>query len=451
MINEIFYDIVDSESMDLSVIFENNEHFQSQSLNGKKSFCFLIWFLQNYLPDIDVLSLEEFITEGNDDSSSDLIFNNTNQLGEEVFYVVQAKWFSRNKIGSSNGIKKEIKACMTYFKLILSGKKKLSTVNDPFNRQYKKFLDHKKENKKIKFIFLALCSGNIDISEYVEGFSEGKLVSFELFDFSKLKRHYIEIQYKGIRTHNPIEEPYLPVSKIDLTVEKNQIIAVDAPFRSNIFIIRPEVIFSLFDKFGNSIFYRNIRNPLPHSLYNLEIYNTVLHNPKYFWYFNNGITAITEKIEDFYNDTVKVSIRGLQIINGAQTVYNVYVAYKNANEAERKKMNEDTLITLRVVETGGSDFDLNVTRYTNSQNPISEKDFHSNDEVQKRLQNDFFDKTNVFYETRQGEFIKDKYPDSIKLTNELLAQYYLAYFVNDPFSAKQKKARIFYSNKISCN
>jgi hypothetical protein len=169
-----------------------------------------------------------------------------------------------------------------------------------------------------------------------------------------------------------------------------------------------------------------------------------------FWYFNNGITAITDKIEYFHKDSTNVKIKGIQVINGAQTVFSIYEAYKNASDSEREKMDEYGLITLRTVTTGGDNFDLKVTRYTNSQNPISERDFHSNDEVQKRLQFDFLKNSNVWYETRRGEFRK-KIKGISKLTNEALGQNYLAYFINDPFNAKQSKKLIFVSDKLKPN
>jgi len=447
MTNETFYDLIESESTDLSVAFENNEYYKKQDENGKKSFLFLIWFLKNYLPEVDIFDLENFVTEGPDDSSSDIIFSNKNQSGEETYYVVQAKWFSKDKINKANGITKEVKACMTDFKLMLTGNKKPSEINTIFNIQYSKFIKHKKENKKIKFIFLTLCSRYVDITDLSRSFSNNELVSFDLFDLSRLKKNYIEIIYKGIKTHNPLEEPYNPILKIDLQITPQKMILIENPFKSHIFLIKPDTIFNLFDKFGNSIFYKNIRNPLPKSLYNEGIQNTILNNPKNFWYFNNGITAITDKIGSFHDDADNVSIQGLQVINGAQTIYNVYDAYKNAPEIDRRKMNENTLITIRVVETGGKDFDLSITRYTNSQNPISERDFHSNDDVQKRLQDDFLKNTNIWYETRQGEFTQ-KHSDSYILTNEVFGQLYLAYFVNDPLSAKQKRRLIFQSNKI---
>lgn len=445
MRNEQFYDIIDNEIDKLSVPFKNNPHLKKQDENGKKSFLFLLWFLNRYLPECDLSELEEFITEGNDDSSCDLIFTNKDQTGKEVYYVVQAKWFAKQNIHKAKEITKEVKACLSDFRLIISGKKE-SEHNLNFNAQYQKFLCHKRENGKIKFIFLALCNGEINIKEHIDDFVTS-LVSFELIDFYKLKEQYIEIEFKGVKTHNPIETPYIPKSEFNLEFVKNQVIYIERPFQSNIFLIRPREIYLMFEKFGQSLFYKNIRNPLPKSLFNSEIKNTINNNPINFWYFNNGITAITEKIDDFHKDSTKVTITGIQVINGAQTVYSIYESYKFASDDVKLKMDENALITFRIVRSGGNDFDLKVTRYTNSQNPISERDFHANDEVQKRIQFDFFKYTNVWYETRRGEFRK-KIKGISLLTNELLGQLYLAYSINDPFNAKQSKKLLFLSKSI---
>jgi hypothetical protein len=446
MKNELFYDIIDSEINKLSVPFKNNPHLKKQDENGRKSFLFLLWFLNRYLPDCDLSELEEFITEGNDDSSCDLIFTNKDQSGKEVYYVVQAKWFVKQNINKAKEITKEVKACLSDFRLIISGKKE-SEHNQQFNVQYQKFLIHKRNNGKIKFIFLALCNGKINIKEHIDDFISN-LVSFELIDFYKLKEQYIEIEYKGVKTHNPIETPYIPKTEFELEFKQNQVIYIDRPHKSNIFIIKPKEVYLMFEKYGQSLFYKNIRNPLPNSLFNSAIKNTISNNAINFWYYNNGITAITTKIDDFHKENTKVTITGIQVINGAQTVYSIYESYKYATDDVRERMDQNALITFRVVESGGDDFDLQVTRFTNSQNPISERDFHSNDEVQKRIQFDFFKHTNVWFETRRGEFRKKIKGISI-LTNELLGQLYLAYFVNDPFNAKQNKKSLFVSKSIN--
>ena len=450
MDDKSFYDVLDEEIDAAANTFKDNEFLKKvkDNVNATKSFSFLYWFLERYLPNKDFVDFENYITEGEDDSSCDLIFSNENHDGKEVFYVVQAKWFEKGNISKSKGLTKEIKACLSDFNLIKSGKKS-STLNDKFNIQYQKLIDHKNKNGKIKFIFLALCNGDINIRDYVDDFISN-MVSFELMDFQKIKEQYVELKYKGVRTHNPLEKPYYPISELNLKIEKDQIIKINNPYESYILIIKPKEIYILFEKYGNSLFAKNIRNPLVGSLFNKEIEDTILNNPKSFWYFNNGITAITDEINDFYEDSDNITIKGIQVINGAQTVYSVYQAYKYASEDDKNQMDSDGRITIRLVTTGGKDFDLKVTRFTNSQNPVNERDFHANDEVQIRLQKDFLKKTNVWYETRRGEFSRSP-RNVLKIRNEDLGQSYLAYYLTDPFNAKQNKKLIFVSSSINKN
>jgi hypothetical protein len=441
-----FYDVIDQNIDELSAAYKNNEHLKKQSENNKKSFLFLFWFLGRYLPNKDLSEVESFVTDGNDDSSCDLIFNNQDQQGNDVYYVVQAKWFIKSNVTGSKGITGDIKSCLTDFRLVVTGKKE-SKVNSKFNEQYQKFLVHKKNNGRIKFIFLMLSKADLDINEYIEDFAKPPLLSFELIDFSKLKHQYIEIEYKGIKTHNPIESPYIPQSKFQVEFEKKQVIHIKNPFESYIFLVKPKQIYELFEKYGHSLFYKNIRNPLSRSFFNEGIKKTILENAVNFWYFNNGITAITSSIEPFYEDSTNATITGIQVINGAQTVFSLHFAYKYASEEQRKKIDDNALVTFRIVKSGGDDFDLKVTRYTNSQNPVLERDFHANDDVQQRLQSDFLKKHGIWYETRRGEFRKK--PKNVTLiTNEQFAQAYLAYFINNPFLAKQSKKLIFVSYSI---
>lgn len=87
------------------------------------------------------------------------------------------------------------------------------------------------------------------------------------------------------------------------------------------------------------------------------------------------MTAITYLLPEIRNEAEIATVTGLQIINGAQTVYSIYKAYKDASPVKRQIMDSESFVTLRILKSGGKDFDLNVTRFTNSQNPVSDRDF----------------------------------------------------------------------------
>jgi hypothetical protein len=150
-------------------------------------------------------------------------------------------------------------------------------------------------------------------------------------------------------------------------------------------LLRPKSIYDLFEKYRFALFYKNVRNPLLQSQFNEDIEKTAVDNPAYFWYYNNGITAITYFLPTIRRKAEQIELTGLQIINGAQTVYAIYQAYKDASPTKRKQMDGESLVTLRLLKSGGKDFDLNVTRYTNSQNPVDDRDFCANDDIQIML------------------------------------------------------------------
>jgi hypothetical protein len=259
MLDFVFYKTIDTEIDALGKVYKDNEHLKKQNDTGKKSFLFLFWFLKRYLPNHDPLTLDSYVTEGNDDSSCDLIFDNKDQLGNSVFYVVQAKWFAENNIGKYKGGETDIKSCITDFRTILDGTKK--STNEKFNSQYQRLIEHKKKNGKIKFIFLMLVNKDVDVQEYIKDFKP-PLLTFEIYNLFKLKQEYVDLEYKGVKTHNPLDTPYEPKAEITINFEENKVIKVDSPFLSYIFLIKPKQVYELFNKYGQALFYKNIRNPL---------------------------------------------------------------------------------------------------------------------------------------------------------------------------------------------
>ncbi|MCG6405312.1 AIPR family protein [Vibrio fluvialis] len=158
---------------------------------------------------------------------------------------------------------------------------------------------------------------------------------------------------------------------------------------------------------------------------NNEIINSLKNNPSYFWYYNNGITAISRKIPKVGTQAESFVVKGLQIINGAQTAYSIYQAYKDSSPEEREIIDDEARVTFRLLKSGGKDFDIKVTKYTNSQNPVSERDFWSSDPIQNRIQNYFYG-SNVWYERRAGEF--RSIPENVnKVSNSIVASAHLAF------------------------
>lgn len=457
MKTRIFRDIISSEINKTIKTLKGKKDFDKYKTDeNQKSFAFLYWFVKRYYPNITYSDIESYIVEGTDDGSCDIIFSNKDRRNKLTYYVIQSKWFTEKKVGRSNKTSESVKSCLSDFSLIIEGEKKLSKTNQKFNENYKKLLKHVENNGNVKFIFLALCKKTQNAESNIKKFNNdyGNLIVLNLYDINKLKTDYIELEFKQAKTHNPIETPYEPIEDIDLCLDVKNSIKVSSPDESYIFLVKPKLIFEIFKKYQFSIFYRNIRNPLFSSSFNSSISETLIERPNRFWYYNNGITAITNKVYDFNSKGgKKITIKGMQVINGAQTVYSIYKAYSELNEIDKDYIDDRALITLRIITSSDQDEDIKITKYTNSQNPVTPRDFHSNDPVQKSLQNDFFENTNLWYETRRGEFRK-KLPKKLGvkvITNELLGQTYLSYYFKKPIIAKSSKKNLFTSKKESKN
>ncbi len=431
MLTQEFYNIIDSNLNALLDKYKDDKLIKKHrnAINNQKSYALLIWFLEFYGRKSNY---KDFITDGDQDSSCDIVFDNTNNQGDKIFYVVQSKWNNADNSKKETD-KDEILKALNDFDTILRGEKQ--NLNEKIKAKLDDLDNHLKANGEVKFIFLTLSQYKGGADENISAFIKAdEKTKFEVIDINRIKVDYIDRTYKKIDPLNPLEIYHNPEENpvtIEI-VQKNGTVKIDKPFEAYMFLLRPKSIYDLFEKYGFALFYKNVRNPLLQSQFNEDIERTAVDNPAYFWYYNNGITAITYFLPTIRRKAEQIELTGLQIINGAQTVYSIYRAYKDATVTKRRQMDSESLVTLRLLKSGGKDFDLNVTRYTNSQNPVDDRDFCANDDIQIMLQNASY-QTNIWYEKRRDEFRET--PENVKkVPNYIFANAYLAYHLQDPVS-----------------
>jgi hypothetical protein len=431
MLTKDFYSIIDSELSKLIEKYKDDKFIKKHksAISNQKSYALLIWFLDFYGR---TSNYTDFITDGDNDSSCDIVFDKMNNQGQKVFYIVQSKWNNENNSEKDTN-RDEILKALNEFDTILRGEK--HNVNEKLKVKLEQLDSHLKENGEVKFIFLTLSQYKGGADENINAVQKNdEKTEFEVIDINRIRSNYIDRKYKGIDPLNPLESYQDPEeNEIEIEIiQKNGNLKIEKPFEAYIFLLRPKSIYDLFEKYSFALFHKNVRNPLLQSQFNEDIEKTAIENPAYFWYYNNGITAITYLLPPIGKNAQKIKLTGLQIINGAQTVYSIYRAYKNASPTKRMQMDTESLVTLRLLKSGGKDFDLNVTRYTNSQNPVQDRDFCANDDIQIKLQNASY-KTPVWYEKRRGEF--REVPEKItKVPNYIFANVYLAYHLQEPVS-----------------
>jgi hypothetical protein len=474
MLIKQFYNIIDSELIEIinmNIDDENITRHKENKLDQRKSYAFLIWFLEFYG---QKNVYKNYITDGKYDFSCDIIFSNLDNQNQNIFYVVQSKWV---KLSDNKDIdcidSDEFGRTLNDFSTILSGNM-VNTKNEKFNKKYVELLNHLEKNGKIKFIFFTLAKFNPSIDETVNSFNKNfsPNISIEIIDIERIKRDYIEFRFKKLQNKNPLDSEYSPENiLIDLVIErqdnknenktekksqlnKRDFLEFEGREKAYIFLLKPKTIYELFEKFGFNLFFKNVRNPIHESNYNKRIVETLQKKPRSFWYFNNGLTAITQIMPEVGIHAKKIKLNGLQIINGAQTVYSVYIAYKNASKREKTIMDSDARITLRLIKSSDEDFNLEITKYTNSQNTLYERDFFANHEIQQRIQNESFS-TKIWYEKRVNEFRIEEYKlkkINVRIvSNKEITKSYFAYFLQNPFDAILFEELYFVSHKEDKN
>lgn len=177
------------------------------------------------------------------------------------------------------------------------------------------------------------------------------------------------------------------------------------------------------------IFDMNIREYLGNKGVNKNIYQTLLDSEerKNFFYYNNGITVICEKMSKIstqpseYNMNAIFKIDNPQIVNGCQTVNSIYEALKNVDPTILEKEYKDSFVMLKILQIDGdnpkeNDLYKNIVKYNNSQNAIDEKTFVANTDVFIRLQTEF-EKKGFLLLIKQSD--KNKFANQYKVVTKL--------------------------------
>jgi hypothetical protein len=434
-----FYQTLDHELENIMV--KESDYYKkihNFDQNQKKSRAFLIWFLQFYSIPYGIFS--NVITDGNDDWSCDLIFPLTHYDGSTIYYLVQAKWCNQ-----SNCLKQvesiEVSSALNRFNNVLNGSLPESE-NEAFQTQYQLLKEHLKRNGKFRCFFLTLRTMNeADYPEIAEFKKTRGEPTFEIADFHRLKRDYIDFKYKALQPENPLlyrersdKTKYrLPIIRKKSNAYASDYLTVEKPFDAINVLVTPRTIYELFERFGYSLFIENFRNPIVESEVNLKMIQTLQNEPTNFWYYNNGITAVAPLLELPQNPiTEELGVGLMQIINGAQTVYSVHKAYKAAGPDEQDLMNAHARISLRLIQTSDKYFTQRITRFANSQNAVEPRDFWANDPIQLHLQECSFE-SNIWYEIKKGEFLEKQIPENVLvIPNGFFGVYYLCFFLEKP-------------------
>lgn len=221
---------------------------------------------------------------------------------------------------------------------------------------------------------------------------------------------------------------------------------VDARYRAYLGVLSGKTLSSIYARFGPRLLEANVRSFLQaKGKINSGIRKTIQADPGGFFAYNNGISAIATDVEfEEVEGTVRIrSLRGLQIVNGAQTTGSLHRAVMR-DKAELDHLHVPLKLTWVKTEDQ-RELIQNISRYSNNQNPVKLPDFSANspflvriEELSRRIWVPPEQKTQWFFERARGQYedekerawkgsaassFKARYPASKKFTKTDLAIY----------------------------
>jgi hypothetical protein len=206
----------------------------------------------------------------------------------------------------------------------------------------------------------------------------------------------------------------------------NQIFTRDMP-QSAIFTAPAADLASIYDRLGNAIFQLNPRLTLKRSKVNAKIVATLRapDDKAFFWAYNNGISVVCDDFRRRNNNEILVF--NMRIVNGCQTTTALATAQREGLLTD----NVHVLVRLFVAPPRAGELAEKISERTNRQNAIRARDLVSNDEEQRRLEQEFA-RLSYFYERKAGG--ADALPRADKrryrgklISSEMAGRAYLAF------------------------
>ncbi len=308
---------------------------------------------------------------------------------------------------------------------------------------------HLKNNEVTKFKFYIIS--NIPLSNVVKKASKenilDKEVQIEIWDLERIFNSDTNNQQKEDISINV--EDYVPggLKCIQAFEEEND------EYTAYLAVIPGTMLAKLYEQYGSLLLEGNVRSFLSMTgKVNKGIRNTIENQPTYFFTYNNGI-ATTAKSVEVEGDRIK-NITNLQIINGGQTTASIFFTKFNDrnNLVDLSKVFVPMKLTVVKNEDNYSGVIEKISRYSNTQNKVSDADFFSNSKFHVEFKN-YADKifapvvkgqlhnTKWFYERARGSYKQEQmkmtlsernkfkalYPKEQLITKTDLAKYYNCY------------------------
>lgn len=383
--------------------------------------------------DLDNIESEEAITDGSGDGGIDAIFEKEID-GQTLLFLVQSKFCLQNpdKSLDESAIKKMIFAIEHY----ILGEDSMTSLNERLKDKIKSSKELIKNGtyKKISMLFLTNCqpleSNNKALLEMFcnkqSGTIDYKVITQDdLFYVFALSSTYQvdKISLKIVKDTGHGDKAVLNLPDIDCI--QGKVFKVDLVEIARIVSENPNIFNS------NVRAFQTLKNKV-----NLQIAQSLKDSDEIreFVYLNNGITMICDDYEIKLGQE-NVEIENPSIINGCQTSTTIAEVYKEGCISQNTGF-----VLVRLLKTKDPNIKDKIIIASNTQTAILNRDLISEEKIQKQLEI-HFQQFGYFYQRKSGLYLdkpKDKIVDPVRA-----AQCFLAFYIDKPAEAKNKRSEIF--------
>ena len=358
----------------------------------KDEWAFNYWILDKFFYEDEELIEDKIIDYNDMGVDAYEIYEDTKEL-----YLIQNKYYNDSSKLSAEYVKNDF--LLRPITALENGTYRKSVEVQDFFSKYKNHDDF------TVYLQIYVTNNNRceDAEEYVKKFNTGHpKYRASIFYLDDIKEKYYgdtkqNKQNIEVQIHSVNKGTILNINTDDYKLEN----VLDAKY-----VFTP--VSSIFRLYRDSIeknypiFDMNIREYLGNKGVNKKIYETLLdpEDRKNFFYYNNGITMICDKMSSvkthsFGNNINAVfNVKNPQIVNGCQTVNSIYEALKNVDPRELEQNYKDTFVMLKILQINRENeyeeiLYKNIVTYNNSQNSIDEKTFVANNSTFNRLKTEF--------------------------------------------------------------
>lgn len=395
---------------DIKIIQDNIK--KNNPLIEKEEYAFNYWVLSK-LYNIEEEIIEDNITEYSDYGIDCFVyFEESKDL-----YIIQNKYYSDETKLTKDYVQNDF-LTRPMNMLLMNSYRRSQELQDIFNKY--------KDDSEFKIHLYLYVSNDLKDDSIIRLFEQYRApvdkikcyVDAKIFYLSDIKNVYFEDRKKETKNF-----------KCDfLTINDGTVLQINKENYGLPNLIEAKYIFTpvkviydivkLAKEKEYSLFAENIREYLGNKGINAQIAKTLEDEEERanFFYYNNGITVICDKIDKEQSNNIRYNRRFVtynpQIVNGCQSVNSIYAVLNKYNENELENKFKDTFVMVKLLVLDAENSEQtqlyqDIVRYNNSQNAITEKAFAANQQLFINMQVEF-EKRGFLLAVKQSDNYKFK-------------------------------------------